>query len=326
MACGTSHSPSVDSTSSRASPRTDARSASRSRSSGPDEPRLAVSWTGSKVLREHARRAADIRGRPHARGDGHDRYSFEYPTLAFLSSADPPRRRLLTRSRISGSARWSGTTRHGSVARRGALDLGAGALHENAREGHRAADLEPARTSSWPMRFWDPFDIAMFVEGVYVQGVQALASLIARSKGLCTPSLHGGGVVPNRRPGRPAARPRGRVPGRQAQAGELRGAILGAFGGRAAAGTGVFLVLAPGVVAGPVPWLLTGWGGRGRPGTGSAASSAGPDRRRSRRPARGVRAVRSGGARHTAPVAPTEHLVVGAVPLRAEPDVPRTGH
>jgi protein-S-isoprenylcysteine O-methyltransferase Ste14 len=34
---------------------------------------------------------------------------------------------------------------------------------------------------------------------------------------------------------------------------------------RAAAGTGLFLVLAPGVVAGLVPWLLTGWRGTGSP-------------------------------------------------------------
>jgi hypothetical protein len=28
-----------------------------------------------------------------------------------------------------------------------------------------------------PMRFWDQFDIPLFIDGVYVQGVQALASL-----------------------------------------------------------------------------------------------------------------------------------------------------
>ena len=28
-----------------------------------------------------------------------------------------------------------------------------------------------------PMRFWDQFDVGLFVDGVYVQGVQALASL-----------------------------------------------------------------------------------------------------------------------------------------------------
>jgi len=34
---------------------------------------------------------------------------------------------------------------------------------------------------------------------------------------------------------------------------------------RAAAGTSVFLVIAPGVVAGVVPWLLTGWESSGPP-------------------------------------------------------------
>ena len=82
--------------------------------------------------------------------------------------------------------------------------------------------------------------------------------------------------------------------------------------GRAAAGTALFFALAPGVVAGLVPWLLSGWEtardwGAARP-VGAALVLAG-----------GVVLVSAfvrfvtEGIGTPAPVAPTEHLVVGGL-------------
>jgi protein-S-isoprenylcysteine O-methyltransferase Ste14 len=79
---------------------------------------------------------------------------------------------------------------------------------------------------------------------------------------------------------------------------------------RAAAGTLVFLVVAPGVVAGLVPYLLTGWDAQ--PGVAPAAVVAGW-----LLVAAGLAALLPSFARFAlqglgtpAPVAPTEHLVV----------------
>ena len=81
---------------------------------------------------------------------------------------------------------------------------------------------------------------------------------------------------------------------------------------RAAAGSVVFLALAPGVVAGLVPWLLTGWSSAGAPAwlqaVGWVALAA------------GVAVLLDAFARFVvegvgtpAPVAPTEKLVVGGL-------------
>ena len=84
---------------------------------------------------------------------------------------------------------------------------------------------------------------------------------------------------------------------------------------RAAVGSIVFLVIAPSVVAGLVPWLLTGWHARGPLpywvplwiggllliAAGVPCADA------------GVRALRRRGARHTAPIFPTDRLVVGGL-------------
>jgi protein-S-isoprenylcysteine O-methyltransferase Ste14 len=81
---------------------------------------------------------------------------------------------------------------------------------------------------------------------------------------------------------------------------------------RAAFGTALFFALAPGVVAGLVPWLLTGWETGDMPLAGRAA---------------GVLLIAAGlpvivhafarfvteGGGTPAPVAPTEHLVVGGL-------------
>jgi protein-S-isoprenylcysteine O-methyltransferase Ste14 len=83
---------------------------------------------------------------------------------------------------------------------------------------------------------------------------------------------------------------------------------------RAAAGSLVFLVLAPGTVAGVVPWLLTGWGRGAVPG-GPVACAFGVVLL-----VIGILALVSAFGRFVlegrgtpAPVAPTEHLVVGGL-------------
>jgi protein-S-isoprenylcysteine O-methyltransferase Ste14 len=81
---------------------------------------------------------------------------------------------------------------------------------------------------------------------------------------------------------------------------------------RAAAGSLVFLLVAPGVVAGLVPWLLTGWDSTGPPLALRVAGGV--------LIAAGVAVLLSAFARFViegigtpAPVAPTEHLVVGGL-------------
>ncbi|HET9243889.1 MAG TPA: methyltransferase [Gaiella sp.] len=82
---------------------------------------------------------------------------------------------------------------------------------------------------------------------------------------------------------------------------------------RAVAGTLVFLVVVPGVVAGLVPWLLTGWeAGPDRHGVASTAGAA--------LVVVGVGVLLEAFARFVlegrgtpAPVAPTENLVVGGL-------------
>jgi protein-S-isoprenylcysteine O-methyltransferase Ste14 len=81
---------------------------------------------------------------------------------------------------------------------------------------------------------------------------------------------------------------------------------------RAAAGSAAFLVLAPGVVAGVVPWLLTGWRMEGDPVAARIAGAA--------LIALGAAFLLHAFARFVveglgtpAPVAPTERLVVGGV-------------
>jgi protein-S-isoprenylcysteine O-methyltransferase Ste14 len=84
---------------------------------------------------------------------------------------------------------------------------------------------------------------------------------------------------------------------------------------RAAAGSAVFLVLAPGVVAGLIPWLLTGWRAREPVPGGIAAQIVGA----------ALVVAGAGVLLHAflrfvveglgtpAPVAPTERLVVGGL-------------
>jgi protein-S-isoprenylcysteine O-methyltransferase Ste14 len=81
---------------------------------------------------------------------------------------------------------------------------------------------------------------------------------------------------------------------------------------RAAAGSLVFLVLAPGVVAGVIPWLLTGWDSTDPPLAPKLVGVA--------LIAAGAAVLLSAFARFViegvgtpAPVAPTEHLVVGGL-------------
>ena len=113
-------------------------------------------------------------------GTDTDRFSWEYPTLVFASTTDPTPRQ--------GTAhevahQWFYSLVGNNQARDPWLDE-ALASWGDARFTSRLAELvadpipEPVRNQlGRPMSFWDEFDIAMFTDGVYIQGVQALASL-----------------------------------------------------------------------------------------------------------------------------------------------------
>ena len=80
----------------------------------------------------------------------------------------------------------------------------------------------------------------------------------------------------------------------------------------AALGSAAFFALAPGVVAGVVPWALTGWHARSAPAIARVAGAALTVAGAAVVVAEFVRFVREG--RGTpAPVAPTERLVVGGL-------------
>jgi hypothetical protein len=109
-----------------------------------------------------------------------DRYSFEYPTLAFLTTRDPTPRAAAAHEL---GHQWFYSLVGNNQARAPWLDE-ALATWAQARFTNTLAELvaqpisEPVQNQlGQPMRFWDQFDIPLFVEGVYVQGVQALRSL-----------------------------------------------------------------------------------------------------------------------------------------------------
>ena len=109
-----------------------------------------------------------------------DRFSWEYPTLAF-GSTNGPTPRQGTAHEIAHQ--WFYSLVGNNQARDPWLDE-ALATWGDARFTSRLAELvadpipEPVRNQlGRPMRFWDEFDIAMFIDGTYNQGVQALASL-----------------------------------------------------------------------------------------------------------------------------------------------------
>ena len=108
-----------------------------------------------------------------------DRYSFEYPTLAFLSTSDPPRET----AAHEVAHQWFYSLVGNNQARAPWLDEAlatwAQARFTNTLSKVEAQPIaEPVRNQlGQPMTFWDRFDIGLFVDGVYVQGVQALGSL-----------------------------------------------------------------------------------------------------------------------------------------------------
>ncbi len=108
------------------------------------------------------------------------RFSWEYPTLVFASTTQPTPRQ--------GTAhevahQWFYSLVGNNQARDPWLDETLASWGE-ARFSSRLVEIaagsipEPVRNRlGEPMRFWDQFDIAMFIDGAYNQGVQALVSL-----------------------------------------------------------------------------------------------------------------------------------------------------
>ncbi len=109
-----------------------------------------------------------------------DRYSFEYPTIVFVSSSAPSPRETAAHE---VAHQWFYSLVGNNQARAPWLDeaLATWAQARFAKSLGRIAAQpisEPVRNQlGQPMRFWDQFDISLFEEGVYVQGVQALGSL-----------------------------------------------------------------------------------------------------------------------------------------------------
>jgi hypothetical protein len=108
-----------------------------------------------------------------------DRYSFEYPTLVFVSTDEPPR----DTAAHEIAHQWFYALVGNNQAQDPWLDE-ALATWGQSRFTRRLAKVaaqpvsEPVRNRlGEPMRFWDQFDVPLFIEGAYVQGVQALASL-----------------------------------------------------------------------------------------------------------------------------------------------------
>jgi hypothetical protein len=135
---------------------------------------------GRAVLREHAQRYGRYPWPTLALvGMDMDRYSFEYPALAFVSTAERPR----DTAAHEIAHQWFYSLVGNNQARDPWLDE-ALATWAQARFSGNLTELtaqpipEPVRNRlGLPMRFWDQFDIPLFIDGVYVQGVQALASL-----------------------------------------------------------------------------------------------------------------------------------------------------
>ena len=109
-----------------------------------------------------------------------DGYAFEYPTLAFLSTTDKTPRGTTAHE---VAHQWFYSLVGNNQARVPWLDE-ALATWAQSRFAKTLANVvaqpipEPVRNRlGEPMTFWDQFDIGVFVDGVYVQGVKALASL-----------------------------------------------------------------------------------------------------------------------------------------------------
>ena len=108
-----------------------------------------------------------------------DDFSFEYPTLVFQSTTAPTR---------EGTAhevghQWFYSLVGNNQARDPWLDE-ALATWAQVRFSNTLGDViaspvpEPVRNQlGQPMRFWDDFAISVFIDGMYTQGVQGLASL-----------------------------------------------------------------------------------------------------------------------------------------------------
>ena len=108
-----------------------------------------------------------------------DRYSFEYPTLVFQSTTDPTRQG--TAHEVAHQ--WFYSLVGNNQARDPWLDealatWGPARSSQTLPEVIASSIPEPVRKQlGRPMSFWDDFDTALFVDGVFTQGVQALASL-----------------------------------------------------------------------------------------------------------------------------------------------------
>jgi Peptidase family M1 domain len=135
---------------------------------------------GRAALREHARRYGRYPWPTLTLvGMDMDRYSFEYPALVFVSTDEKPSETAAHEIAHQWFYSLAGNNQARDPWLDEALATWAGARFTRTLAKVTAQTIpEPVRNQlGQPMRFWDQFDVRLFVDGVYVQGVQALASL-----------------------------------------------------------------------------------------------------------------------------------------------------
>jgi hypothetical protein len=139
-----------------------------------------LAWTRA-ALESHARRFGPYPWKTFTLvGMDMDRFSYEYPTLVFQSTTDP--------TPLKGTAhevahQWFYSLVGNNQSRDPWLDETLAEWGKVRFAGILAAAVAnpmaaPARRQlGQPMPFWDRFPIPVLIDGVYTQGVQALASL-----------------------------------------------------------------------------------------------------------------------------------------------------
>jgi Peptidase family M1 domain len=143
--------------------------------------RRFLAWTQA-ALESHARRVGPYPWRTFTLvGMDMDHFSYEYPTLVFESTSSPTPPRSDVAHELAHQ--WFYSLVGNNQARDPWLDE-ALATWGATRFSHTLPQVltsplpDPVRNQlGQPMSFWDSFEIGVFVDGVYTQGVQALASL-----------------------------------------------------------------------------------------------------------------------------------------------------
>jgi hypothetical protein len=142
--------------------------------------RRFLGWARA-ALEDHARRFGPYPWRSFTLvGMDMGHFSFEYPTLVFESTTDPTPRQGTAHElahqwfySLIGNNQWRDPWLDEALA-----TWGAARSVSTLPEVIATPIAEPVKNKlGAPMSFWDQFGIQVFVDGLYAQGVQALASL-----------------------------------------------------------------------------------------------------------------------------------------------------